>query len=149
MGDSDPTIQEVTLDCLLNWKDNYLTSYESHLKNIVSSKAIREELTTWNVGKESHEIKDEDRQPLLTVVLMLLFPRIMRRTVKSLGKVLSSIQNAVVPSLLYNLLCCLYGVFGLRISLSSGCDWKMPMGTRFLYYKAYPSLNMTVKFATN
>ncbi|BBN08979.1 U3 small nucleolar RNA-associated protein 20 [Marchantia polymorpha subsp. ruderalis] len=103
LGDSDPTIQEVTLDCLLNWKDNYLTSYESHLKNIVSSKAIREELTTWNVGKESHEIKDEDRQPLLTVVLMLLFPRIMRRTVKSLGKSGVGVQRNAVLSFLARL----------------------------------------------
>ncbi|KAG6556135.1 hypothetical protein Mapa_002076 [Marchantia paleacea] len=103
LGDSDPAIQEVTLDCLLNWKDNYLTSYESHLKNIVSSKAIREELTTWNVGKESHEIKDEDRQPLLTVVLMLLFPRIMRRTVKSLGKSGVGVQRNAVLSFLAHL----------------------------------------------
>ncbi|KAL2629925.1 hypothetical protein R1flu_014611 [Riccia fluitans] len=103
LGDSEPAIQEVTLDCLLNWKDKYLTSYETHLKNLVSSKAIREELTTWDVSKESHEIKDEERQPLLSVVLMLLFPRIMRRTVKSLGKSGVGAQRNAVLSFLARL----------------------------------------------
>ncbi|KAL3687831.1 hypothetical protein R1sor_014140 [Riccia sorocarpa] len=103
LGDSEPAVQELTLDCLLNWKDNYLTSHETHLKNLVSSNTIREELTTWDVSKESNAIKDEERQPLLSVVLMLLYPRIMRRTVKSLGKSGVGVQRNAVLSFLARL----------------------------------------------
>ncbi|CAM6096312.1 unnamed protein product [Calypogeia fissa] len=103
LSDSDPAIQQVTLEVLLNWKDKYLTENQEHLENLISSKALREELTTWDLSKESHLIQDEDREPLLTAILLVLFPKIMRRTVKSMGKSGVGVQRNAVLSFLARL----------------------------------------------
>lgn len=85
--DTDPAIQKLTLDCLLNWKDGYLLSYVEHLENLVSYATLREEIVTWSIGRESHQVQDEHREGLIAVVLRILYPKILKRSAKFAGKV--------------------------------------------------------------
>ncbi|KAF2288911.1 hypothetical protein GH714_022744 [Hevea brasiliensis] len=52
MDENDAEIQMRVLDCLLTWKDDFLIPYEQHLRNLISSKNLREELTTWSLSRE-------------------------------------------------------------------------------------------------
>lgn len=85
--DNDPSIQALGLDCLQNWKDSYLTTHVAHLQNLISYSTLREELVTWAVGRESHQVQDEHRPGLIAVILRILYPKIMKRSGKFAGKV--------------------------------------------------------------
>ena len=66
------------LDCVLNWKDDYLLPYAQHLKNLVNSKNLREELTTWSLAIESPQIEESHREFLLPFVIRLLAPKVRK-----------------------------------------------------------------------
>lgn len=98
--DNDPSIQTLSLECLLNWKDSYLTSHVMHLQNLISYSSLREELTTWDIRRESHQVQEEHRSGLLEVVLRILYPKIMKRSGKFAGKTGAGVQrNAVLQFL--------------------------------------------------
>ncbi|XP_010938573.1 uncharacterized protein [Elaeis guineensis] len=83
LDDIDPDVQLKVLDCLLNWKDDFLTPYDQHLKNLINSKNLREELTTWALSKESQHIQEGHRGHLIPLIIRLLTPKV--RNLKALG----------------------------------------------------------------
>ncbi|CAM6068321.1 unnamed protein product [Sphagnum tenellum] len=98
--DSDPAIQKLSLECLLNWRDGYLTLYVEHLENLISHSTLREELVTWNVSTDSHQVQAEHREGLLAVVLSILYPKIMKRSTKASGKgAVGGQRNAILSFL--------------------------------------------------
>ncbi|XVF29034.1 hypothetical protein REPUB_Repub15cG0084600 [Reevesia pubescens] len=80
---SDAEIQTRVLDCLLLWKDDFLLPYDQHLKNLINSKYLREELTTWSLSKEAGLIDEGHRVYLVPLVVRLLIPKI--RNLKTLA----------------------------------------------------------------
>ncbi|KAG0630923.1 hypothetical protein M758_1G214100 [Ceratodon purpureus] len=98
--DNDPSIQALSLECLLNWKDGYLTSHVVHLQNLISYSTLREELVTWTIGRETHQVQEEHRPGLIAVILRILYPKIMKRSGKFAGKVGAGVQrNSVLQFL--------------------------------------------------
>ncbi|KAJ8506605.1 hypothetical protein OPV22_007491 [Ensete ventricosum] len=83
LDEVDPDIQLKVLDCLLSWKDDFMVSYDKHLKNLISSKNIRNELTTWAVSEESECIQEGHRHHLIPIIIRLLTPKV--RKLKTLG----------------------------------------------------------------
>ncbi|PIA45006.1 hypothetical protein AQUCO_01700514v1 [Aquilegia coerulea] len=83
LDETDADIQLKVLDCLLNWKDDFLIPYDQHLRNLITSKNLREELATWTLSKESHHIEDLHRGYLIPVVIRLLIPKV--RNLKTLA----------------------------------------------------------------
>ncbi|CAK9136502.1 unnamed protein product [Ilex paraguariensis] len=83
LDDSDATLQEKVLDCLLNWKDDFLIPYDQHLKNLIIAKNLREELTTWNLSRESNLIDEGHRIYLVPIVIRILISKI--RNLKTLA----------------------------------------------------------------
>ncbi|XP_031736395.1 small subunit processome component 20 homolog isoform X2 [Cucumis sativus] len=83
LDDNDAEIQSKVLDCLLMWKDDFLISHEQHLKNIISPKTLREELTRWSLSKEKNQIDERHRPKLVPLVTRLLMPKV--RKLKVLG----------------------------------------------------------------
>ncbi|XP_062230251.1 uncharacterized protein LOC133927941 isoform X2 [Phragmites australis] len=83
LDDSDPDIQAKALDCLLNWKDEFLTPYSQNLKNLVDVKTLREELTTWAVSHDSLSIQKDHRSRVVPLVIRVLTPK--ARKLKLLG----------------------------------------------------------------
>ncbi len=83
LDENDAEIQMKVLDCLLIWKDDFLLPYDQHLKNLISSKYLREELTTWTLSKESNLIEDQHRAYLVPIVIRLLMPKV--RNLKTLA----------------------------------------------------------------
>uniref|UniRef100_A0A2P2MF27 Uncharacterized protein n=1 Tax=Rhizophora mucronata TaxID=61149 RepID=A0A2P2MF27_RHIMU len=83
IDENDAEIQMKVLDCLLTWKDDFLIPYEQHLRNLISSKYLREELTTWSLSRESCLIEEDHRANLLSLVIRLLIPKV--RTLKTLA----------------------------------------------------------------
>lgn len=79
----DPEVQSKVLDCLLNWKEEFISPYAQHLRNLAVSKNLREELTTWPVSKESNSIEEEHRSCLVPLIIRILTPKV--RNLKSLG----------------------------------------------------------------
>ncbi|KAH7288543.1 hypothetical protein KP509_31G030600 [Ceratopteris richardii] len=94
--DADPDIQLKSLECVLNWKDSYLTVYEDHLKNLILPKKVREELTTWNVGKEGENIQLGHRDGLLHILLRILFPKILKTKTRLHNKTTGGVQRKAV-----------------------------------------------------
>ncbi|MBA0664450.1 hypothetical protein Goklo_004447, partial [Gossypium klotzschianum] len=83
LDDNDADIQARVLDCLLSWKDDFLLPYDQHLKNLINSKYLREELTTWSLSKEAGLIEEGHRVHLVPLVVRLLIPKI--RNLKTLA----------------------------------------------------------------
>ena len=83
LDDNDAEIQMQVLDCLLFWRDDFLLPYGQHLKNLISSKNLREELTTWSLSRESNLVEKQHRTYLVPVVVRLLVPKV--RKLKSLA----------------------------------------------------------------
>lgn len=83
LDEIDSDIQLKVLDCLLNWKDDFLIPYEQHLKNLIISKNLREELTIWSVSKDSRCIQEGHRGPLIPILIRLLTPKV--RNLRTLG----------------------------------------------------------------
>ncbi|XP_054807809.1 U3 small nucleolar RNA-associated protein 20 isoform X1 [Prosopis cineraria] len=76
MEENDPEIQMKVLDCLLTWKDDYLVPYDQHLRNLITSKNLREELTTWSLSREAGTIEECHRMHLVPLVIRLLMPKV-------------------------------------------------------------------------
>ncbi|KAL9232759.1 hypothetical protein vseg_007829 [Gypsophila vaccaria] len=83
LEDNDADVQTKVLECLLNWKDVSLVPYEKQLKNLASSKFLREELATWSLSKESNLIEENHRAELIPLVIRLLMPKV--RNLKTLA----------------------------------------------------------------
>nr|CAD1819808.1 unnamed protein product [Ananas comosus var. bracteatus] len=83
LDETDPDVQLKVLDCLLNWKDDFLVPYEQHLKNLVIAKNLREELTTWAVSKDLQSIQEDYRGHLVSLIIRVLTPKV--RKLKTLG----------------------------------------------------------------
>ncbi|KAL8136927.1 hypothetical protein V2J09_002928 [Rumex salicifolius] len=83
LDEIDAVVQMKVLECLLNWKDDFLIPYSKHLKNLISSKTLREELATWSLSNESDLIEVEHRRKLVPYVIRLLMPKI--RNLKTLA----------------------------------------------------------------
>ncbi|XVE81263.1 hypothetical protein DITRI_Ditri15bG0049500 [Diplodiscus trichospermus] len=90
LDENDAEIQARVLDCLLLWRDDFLIPYDQHLKNLINSKYLREELTTWSLSKEAGLIDEGHRVHLVPLVLRLLIPKIRNL------KTLASRKNASV-----------------------------------------------------
>ncbi|KAK7331456.1 hypothetical protein VNO77_25681 [Canavalia gladiata] len=78
LEENDPEIQMSVLDCLLIWKDDYFLPYAEHLRNLISTKNLREELTTWSLSRESEIIEECHRAYLVPLVIRLLMPKIRK-----------------------------------------------------------------------
>lgn len=78
LDENDAEIQMKVLDCLLVWKDDFLIPYHQHLRNLINSKSLREELTTWSLSRESHLIEDDHRSNLVPLVICLLMPKVRK-----------------------------------------------------------------------
>nr|CAB3473394.1 unnamed protein product [Digitaria exilis] len=90
LDDSDPDIQAKALDCLLNWKDEYLTPYSQNLKNLIDIKTLREEMTTWAVSHDSFSILKDHRSQVVPLVIRVLTPKV--RKLKLLGSRKASVS---------------------------------------------------------
>lgn len=83
LDESDSDIQEKALDCLLNWKDEFLTPYSKNLKNLIDVKTLHEELTTWEVSLYSLSIQKYHRSHVVPLIIRVLAPKV--RKLKLLG----------------------------------------------------------------
>lgn len=88
LDENDAEIQMMVLDCLLNWKDDFLVPYDQHLKCLISSRSLREELTTWSLSKESNLIEESHRTYLVPFVIQILIPKVRKLKTLASRKVL-------------------------------------------------------------
>lgn len=66
------------LDCLLMWKEDFLLPYDQHLRNLISARYLREELTTWSLSKESNLVEEQHRPFVVPIVIRLLMPKVRK-----------------------------------------------------------------------
>lgn len=78
LDENDPEIQMKVLDCLLLWKDDFLLPYEQNLKNLICSKNLREELTTWSLSHESNLIEAGHRASIVPLAVRVLAPKVRK-----------------------------------------------------------------------
>ncbi|XP_057768678.1 uncharacterized protein LOC130988750 [Salvia miltiorrhiza] len=84
LDQNDADLQMKVLDCLLNWKDDFLLPYSKNLKNLVNAKDLRDELARWSLSRTSMGSVDEQhRISLVPVVVRILTPKV--RNLKMLG----------------------------------------------------------------
>ncbi|OWM88808.1 hypothetical protein CDL15_Pgr020762 [Punica granatum] len=78
LDENDAEIQMKVLDCLLLWKDDFLLPYEQNLKNLICSKNLREELTTWSLSCESSLIEAGHRAYIVPLAVRILAPKVRK-----------------------------------------------------------------------
>ncbi|KAH6788665.1 hypothetical protein C2S51_003671 [Perilla frutescens var. frutescens] len=84
LDQNDADLQTKVLDCLLNWKDEFLLPYSENLKNLINAKNLRDELARWSLSTTSIDSVDErHRAYLVPVVIQILIPKV--RNLKMLG----------------------------------------------------------------
>ncbi|KAI3823108.1 hypothetical protein L1987_04536 [Smallanthus sonchifolius] len=83
LDENDPEVQLKVLDCLLNWKDEFLVPYAQNLRNLVNPKTLRDELTRWSLARESPLVSEQHRDSLVPLVIRLLVPKV--RSLKTLA----------------------------------------------------------------
>lgn len=84
LDQNDADIQSKVLDCLLNWKDDFLLPYSENLKNLINAKNLRDELARWSLSRTSMDSVDErHRAYLVPIVVRILIPKV--RNLKMLG----------------------------------------------------------------
>lgn len=76
LDDFDPDVQLKVLDCLLRWEDDFLLPYKNNLKNLIDPQQLREEMTTWNLSKESCHIHVLHRDQLVPIVVRILAAKV-------------------------------------------------------------------------
>lgn len=84
LDENDADLQMKVLDCLLNWKDDFLIPYSDKLKNLVNAKCVRDEITRWSLSSEAMNAIDlRHRRHVVPIVIRVLVPKI--RNMKMLG----------------------------------------------------------------
>ncbi|KAK1435340.1 hypothetical protein QVD17_01101 [Tagetes erecta] len=78
LDENDPEVQLKVLDCLLNWKDDFLAPYAQNLRNLVNPKTLRDELTRWSLSRESPLVSEQHRDRLVPFVIRLLVPKVRK-----------------------------------------------------------------------
>lgn len=78
LDDNDAEMQMKVLDCLLNWKDDFLLPYAEHLRNLINAKNLREELTTWSLSTESNLIDEQHRRSIVPIVIRILVAKVRK-----------------------------------------------------------------------
>lgn len=89
LDENDPEVQLKVLDCLLNWKDEFLLPYDQHLRNLVNPKTLRDELTRWSLSRESNLVSEEHRDRLVPLVIRILVPKVRKLKTLASRKVAS------------------------------------------------------------
>ncbi|KAL1533475.1 small subunit processome component 20 isoform X1 [Salvia divinorum] len=84
LDQNDADMQSKVLDCLLNWKDDFLLPYNENLRNLINAKNLRDELARWSLSRTSKDSVDErHRAYLVPIVVRILIPKV--RNLKMLG----------------------------------------------------------------
>ncbi|KAF7137402.1 hypothetical protein RHSIM_Rhsim07G0171200 [Rhododendron simsii] len=110
LDENDAEIWMTVLDCLVNLKDDFLVPYDQHVKYLISSRSLREELTTWSLSKESNFIEESHRTDLVPLVIRILIPKVRKlKTLASQKEVASSAK----PSSLFSCFLSMSGSYKL------------------------------------
>ncbi|XP_051119137.1 uncharacterized protein LOC127243259 [Andrographis paniculata] len=84
LDQNDPDVQMKVLECLMNWKDDFLLPYRDNMVNLINGKTLREELTRWSLSRNSiNPIDLGHRAYVIPVVIRILIPKV--RNLKMLG----------------------------------------------------------------
>ena len=75
LGDSEGAVQQLALECLLQWKDPSLLPYAERLERLIQLKTVREEVAVWSLDS----VEAEHREGLLPLLIKLLMPKMMAR----------------------------------------------------------------------
>lgn len=103
LDDSDGELQLKVLDCLLNWKDDFLLPYGQHLKDLIDAKNLREELTKWSLSSESNQINENHRNYVVPIVIRILVPKVRKLKVLASRKHVSVHQRRAILGFLAEL----------------------------------------------
>ncbi|KAL3835007.1 hypothetical protein ACJIZ3_009743 [Penstemon smallii] len=91
LDENDADLQMKVLDCLLNWRDDFLLPYSENLKNLINARCLREELTRWSLSSKSmNPIDVQHRSYVVPIVIRILIPKVRNL------KMLASQKNASV-----------------------------------------------------
>lgn len=66
-------LQKYALECILNYKNKSVTPYKSNLYNLVDEKKFKDELTMFKITEDSENLKPEDRQYVIPIILRILY----------------------------------------------------------------------------
>ncbi|KAK6117591.1 hypothetical protein DH2020_048670 [Rehmannia glutinosa] len=84
LDQNDADVQMIVLDCLLNWRDDFLLPYSENMRNLINAKCLREELTRWNLSRTSIDSIDvRHRAYVVPIVIRILIPKV--RNLKTLA----------------------------------------------------------------
>lgn len=73
----NPKVQLAALKCLMTWRHEYLTANRERLERLVDESSYREELTALTADVSAGAVAGKGE--LLTVVIQLLFPKLLGR----------------------------------------------------------------------
>jgi len=85
---SSPSIQQLALQCLLKFNVPYLTPYKERILRLIDQQTYREEMTVFPLDRKSALIHAEHRVMFVPILLLVVFPKLVKRRVTKGPKVL-------------------------------------------------------------
>lgn len=73
LSHGDSGIQGLALDCILTWKSPVLLPYEPHLRNMLTSTYLRDELLQFSLAEDTADIMPERREQVVNITIRVLF----------------------------------------------------------------------------
>ena len=78
LGQNDPEVQRVALDCLMTWKPESVYPYRKHLANLLSISSFSNEIAMFQPS-DPHVVQVKDRNEVTRWLVKVLFPYINKQ----------------------------------------------------------------------
>ncbi|GFN80708.1 small subunit processome component 20 homolog, partial [Plakobranchus ocellatus] len=90
-------IQKASFDCIMTYKSPHLLPYRENFYRLLDDKTFKSEITLFSVDEENSQVKSEDREGLLPVLMRILYGKMHGKTGNNTaGKANSNIRRTIV-----------------------------------------------------
>ncbi|RUS70515.1 hypothetical protein EGW08_021727, partial [Elysia chlorotica] len=90
-------IQKAAFDCIMTYKSPHLLPYRENFERLLDDKTFKSEITLFSVDEENSQVKADDREGLLPVLMRILYGKMHGKTGNdTAGKANSNIRRTIV-----------------------------------------------------
>ncbi|XP_031599328.1 small subunit processome component 20 homolog [Oreochromis aureus] len=93
----DQQIQQVTLECVITYKDPNIVPYKENLERLLDDKHFKEEIVHFNISEETGVVDASHRGKLIPLLMRILFGRLRSKAgSKFQGKASATYRSSII-----------------------------------------------------
>ncbi|KAH9508651.1 U3 snoRNP protein [Bulinus truncatus] len=91
------SVQKAAFECVLTYKSPHVLPYRENFNRLLDDKTFKSEIVLFRIDEESCEVKEEDREGLLPVLMRILYGKMHAKTGnETAGKGRGNIRRSIV-----------------------------------------------------